>query len=154
MRIGHKIKKIRELKNLTQEEMAAHLNITQSNYSKMERDEIDINYSRLEDISKVLQIDLNELINFDEQNVFLFQNNKTVSGINGTVNNHYNNTLTDRERILYDDKVKLLEEKIKLQEEKISQLEHQLKVLQGTPYISVNEGPPSDNSRKKRTALK
>lgn len=154
MRIGHKIKKIRELKNFTQEEMASKLNITQSNYSKMERDEIDINMSRLEDISKVLQIDLNELINFDEQNVFLFHNNKAVSGINGTVNNHYNNTLTDRERTLYEDKVFLLEEKIRFQEEKIKMLEAQLKMLQGTHYISVNEDLPTSGARKKRPVVK
>jgi transcriptional regulator with XRE-family HTH domain len=154
MRIGHKIKKIRELKSLTQEEMASRLNMSQSNYSKLERDEMEFNMSRLEDISKILQIDLNELINFDEHTLFVIQNNKAVNGIQGTVTNHYNQSINDRERQLYEDKIQLLEEKIRYQQEKILFLENQLKTLQGTPYLSLNEAVPAKSGRKKPSAVK
>lgn len=155
MRIGHNIKKIRELKSLTQEEMANRLSMSQSNYSKLERDEMEFNMSRLLDISRILQVDLNELINFDEQNLFLIQHNRSVTGVQGTVNNNYNQTLNDKERQLYEDKIKLLEEKTQYLEEKIRLLEKQLKSVQGTPYLSLNEAEaPSKPARKKGKTVK
>ncbi len=45
--IGEKIKKIRELKNYTQEYMAAQIGITQAGYSKIERGESDVPMSAI-----------------------------------------------------------------------------------------------------------
>jgi transcriptional regulator with XRE-family HTH domain len=55
MKVGNKIKKIRELKNYTQEFMANELSMSISNYSKIERDEISITLDRLEEIAIVLK---------------------------------------------------------------------------------------------------
>jgi len=138
LNIGSKIRKIREFKNMTQEELANQLEMTQANYSKIERGDSELKVERLQDIAKVLGIELTDLINFDEKNIFLFQHNRTVSGINGTVNNHYG--VTDKERELYEITIKLLKEKV-------SSLELQ---LQNTglktfnyPEIAVNEDEPS-----------
>ncbi|HXA02953.1 MAG TPA: helix-turn-helix transcriptional regulator, partial [Cytophagaceae bacterium] len=43
MSVGSKIKKIRELRNYTQEYMADRLQMSQSGYSKIETDEVDVN---------------------------------------------------------------------------------------------------------------
>jgi transcriptional regulator with XRE-family HTH domain len=48
MHIGQKIKKLRELKNLTQTHLAQELGVTQSAYSKIEIGESEVTYSKLE----------------------------------------------------------------------------------------------------------
>ncbi|TAE49422.1 MAG: XRE family transcriptional regulator, partial [Cytophagales bacterium] len=54
MEIGKKIKKLRELRNITQEYMAEKLDTSQQNYSRWEKGEIEITVSRLEQIAKIL----------------------------------------------------------------------------------------------------
>lgn len=87
MKVGNKIKKIRELRNFTQDYMAGKLNMSASNYSKMERDEIPITLDRLEEISNVLKVKYNDILSFDEKNVFNFINSPHS---NGYINNQYN----------------------------------------------------------------
>ena len=70
MKIGNKIKKIRELKNYTQEYMAQSLNISLNGYGRLERDEVEITVNRLEDIAKVLDMDLLQVLGFDENKFF------------------------------------------------------------------------------------
>ncbi|MEN9610248.1 MAG: hypothetical protein RLZZ628_1062 [Bacteroidota bacterium] len=70
MKIGNKIKKIRELKNYTQEYMAQSLNISLNGYGRLERDEVEITVNRLEDIAKILEMDLLQVLGFDENKIF------------------------------------------------------------------------------------
>jgi transcriptional regulator with XRE-family HTH domain len=77
MSIGTKIKKLREFRNYTQEFMADRLQMTQSNYSKIERNEIDVPYSKLEQIATTLDLPIEGLIGFDEKMVF---NSHQISG--------------------------------------------------------------------------
>ena len=70
MNLGEKIKKLRELKNYTQQYMADQLDISQSGYGKIERNEIDISISKLEKIAKILDTDIYTVMIFDEKNVF------------------------------------------------------------------------------------
>ena len=53
MSIGLKIKKIREFNNLTQEHVAAKLGLSQSNYARIEKDEIKITDTRLKQIAEI-----------------------------------------------------------------------------------------------------
>ena len=55
MILGHKIKNIRELKNLTQEFVAEKLDISQSAYSKIER-ETKISDEKLAQIAEILEV--------------------------------------------------------------------------------------------------
>jgi transcriptional regulator with XRE-family HTH domain len=50
--VGNKIKKLRELKNYTQEYMAQQMNLTPAGYSKLERDETEMTLNRLDEIAK------------------------------------------------------------------------------------------------------
>ena len=75
MKVGNKIKKIRELKNYTQEYMANELSMSISNYSKIERDEISITLDRLDEIATILKMKFQDILAFDEKNVFNFINN-------------------------------------------------------------------------------
>lgn len=50
--IGYKIRKLREIRNYTQEYMADSLNISQNAYSRIEREETEPPLSRIEAIAK------------------------------------------------------------------------------------------------------
>jgi len=148
MSIGYKIKKVRELKDFTQDEMAVQLKMSQANYSKIERNEVDINFNRLKEIADILKIDVNDLMNFDEKNFFLIQHNDNITGINGTVNNHYEGgTLADKERENYEFIIRLLNEKIALLEEKLKMLGDR----KGVVYPSINDPIPGDKGPQRKS---
>ena len=65
-----KIKQIRELKNLTQEFVATQLDLSTRAYSKIESGETQLTINRLNEISKVLEVDPIEILGFDHQQVF------------------------------------------------------------------------------------
>ena len=69
MKVGENIKKLRELKNLTQQHLADELGISLSGYGKTERDETDITLERLQKISDILAVDPFTLIHFNRNNV-------------------------------------------------------------------------------------
>jgi transcriptional regulator with XRE-family HTH domain len=108
MHIGQKIKKLRELKNLTQTHLAQELGVTQSAYSKIELGESEVTYSKLEKISEVLGMKPEEVISFNESMVFNVMHNN--NGHNGFVIN--NNNITDNERVLYENQIKFLVDEI------------------------------------------
>ena len=68
--IGNKIKKLRELRNFTQQHVAERLGISQPTYSTIESGELDITLSRLDEISKILGMRVEDVMAFDEKMVF------------------------------------------------------------------------------------
>lgn len=105
LKIGHKIKKLRELKNLTQEHMANSIGITQGAYSRMELGESEITYSKLEKISEELGMKPEEIIAFNESVVFNVMNNQTGNGL--IINN---GQLLEMEKNLFEQQIILLKE--------------------------------------------
>ena len=105
LNIGHKIKKLRELKNLTQEHMANSIGISQGAYSRMELGETEITYSKLEKISEDLGLKPEEIIAFNESVVFNVMNNQTGNGL--VINN---SQLSEGEKNLYEQQILLLKE--------------------------------------------
>mgnify|MGYP000987349740 CR=1 FL=1 len=105
MKLGHKIKKVRELKNLTQEHVAGKLGMTQSAYSKIETEETDITVKRLERIADLLGMLPEELIGFNESMVFNLSNNKKASGL-------VINQMSSNERKVYEDHISTLKNEI------------------------------------------
>ena len=65
-----KIKQLRELKNFTQDYMAQQLVLTTRAYSKIETGETQLTINRLNEISKILNVDPIEALGFDHQNIF------------------------------------------------------------------------------------
>jgi len=112
--VQEKIKNIRELKNLTQEYIAEKLGITQAAYSKIENGTTKISYDKLFQISNILGIEIQELLNFDSQKIFNNLNN--VKGNNNGI------TLATKEDIatLYQDKIKLLEKLLTIAESELN----------------------------------
>ncbi|TXH58788.1 MAG: XRE family transcriptional regulator [Bacteroidia bacterium] len=70
LRIGKKIKQLRELKNYSQEYMAKELRMSVPGYGRIERNEVDVSIERAHQIAGVLGISITELISFDEKYVF------------------------------------------------------------------------------------
>lgn len=108
MHIGQKIKKLRELKNLTQTHMADQLGVSQSAYSKIELGESEVTFNRLEKISEVLEMKPEEVIAFNESMVFNVMHNQNGGNVFGDINN----TVSDTERQLYQDQINLLKEEV------------------------------------------
>jgi len=110
MKVGNKIRKTRELRNFTQEYMAEKLNISQSAYSRMEQEESDISFSRLAQISKILNMNLTDLLNFDEGKV-LIQHNALHEHSQGFVFQQQEG-LAEQERKQYEARISSLEKEI------------------------------------------
>ena len=64
------IKKFRELKNLTRDELADKLEMSVSGYSKLERGEVDISLSKLYRIADILEVSVSQILNFDASQIF------------------------------------------------------------------------------------
>lgn len=65
MYIGQNIRKLRELQNLSQEYMANKLSMSVSNYSKLERNSVPLTLNRLNQISKIINIQIIDILSFD-----------------------------------------------------------------------------------------
>jgi transcriptional regulator with XRE-family HTH domain len=114
-KIGQKIKKIRELRNFTQEYMAEKLAMSQTGYGNIERDETDITLKRIAQIAAALEIKIQDLMGFDENKMLVGSVNNST-GQNGVI---YNNESFERERKLYEGRIETLEK----------QVEHQQKII-------------------------
>ena len=96
--INENIKSIRELKNYTQEYMAFRLGITQTGYSKMERNGSRISFEKLEEIAVIFEMDLGGIINFGStlQNM----ENRSAAGGVCSIENLYRDKIVLLEKLL------------------------------------------------------
>jgi transcriptional regulator with XRE-family HTH domain len=107
MRIGEKIKKLREFRNFTQEGLAKALDMTQAGYSRIERDEVDLSLNRLEQIANTLNITIEEILGFDANKL----------SFNTNANDHCivyqnQNNLPETERKLYEARIEAQQKEI------------------------------------------
>lgn len=123
MKIGDKIKILREVKNISAKEIADELEMTVGGYMKIERNDVDINTEKMEKIANILGITPADLLNLDERHIFNFSNNEIKNGGYVVVN------FPEELKALYEDKIRLLEDKIAYQQETIDQLKEQIKKL-------------------------
>ena len=94
--IAENIKKFRELKNFTRDQMAAELDMSLSGYGKLERGEVDITISKLYKISAILEVSVSQMMNFDVSNIFNVHGNQTVNGVEVKEQNHYSDQYKDK----------------------------------------------------------
>lgn len=69
MNINEKIRRIRESKEWSQEQMAEKLNMSLNGYAKIERGETKLYLDKLEQIAQILDIDVVELMQSDGKNI-------------------------------------------------------------------------------------
>lgn len=64
-KISENIKRFRELKRLTREDMSSLLNMSTSGYAKIEQGMVDININKLEKVANILGVDIKQLMDFN-----------------------------------------------------------------------------------------
>lgn len=81
------IKKFRELKNLTRDELADKLEMSLSGYSKLERGEVELTLNKLYRIADILEVSVSQILNFDASQIFTMTNNQHAYGYINEQNN-------------------------------------------------------------------
>lgn len=106
MQVHEKIRFLRELNNLSQEEMAEKLHMSIGGYSKIERGESTLNLNRLEQIAQIFNLDIIELLQVGNHG-FIFvndgDNNTNLSFIasnNDAEINHLKDIIKHKEEII------------------------------------------------------
>jgi len=122
MELYEKIKFIRTFKGWTQENLANKLGISTYAYAKIEQGKTDVNFSRLEQIAQVMEIDLPQLLGLDEKNVFNLSGNHNQSH-----NCYVNSSLTGQ--IEYKQKLEKADLIIEQQKTEIVYLKQENKIL-------------------------
>jgi transcriptional regulator with XRE-family HTH domain len=74
-KIPQNIRKFRELKQITREEIASQLNLTLNGYAKIEQGKVEITIKRLKQVAKILQVEVREILEFEVKNIFNIKNN-------------------------------------------------------------------------------
>lgn len=100
--LGRKIKKLRELKNMSMPHIASEMGISTTEYEKMELGETEVTYSKLNQIAEIFGMSADEIISYNEQMVFNVMHNQTGNGF------VVNKGINDAERKLYEDQIDLL----------------------------------------------
>lgn len=75
--VAANIRKIREFRNYTQDYLAAKLDISQNAYSKIELGYSNITLNRLIHIAQILEIDITDLINFNQEEIVQLKKTST-----------------------------------------------------------------------------
>lgn len=101
---GRKIKKYRELKDLSQEYVADSLGISQTAYSKVESEQTKLSARRLSKLAEIFEIPESDFFETDQS--VNFNDNSTNNG-NGFVNK-----LIDGQKEVYEKTIKVLENQI------------------------------------------
>jgi len=78
--IGEKIRKIRTLKGYSQEYVSDLLRISQAAYSDIENNKTKINLERIQELAGVFNIDVDDLLNFDDSQIFNNTFNENAKG--------------------------------------------------------------------------
>ena len=114
METHEKIRVLRELNQWTQDEMAEKLEMSAGGYAKIERGDSQLNLSRLEQIAKIFNINVLELVQNDKG--FTVQINDIVNQDNGTnqisVYSSPNEVEIEKLKMIIQHKDELLQQKI------------------------------------------
>jgi transcriptional regulator with XRE-family HTH domain len=95
--IGNKIRSLRVLKELSQENVAEMLSISVTAYSKIERGETDVQLSRLSQIAAVFKVSIEEILNFGDKIAQSFNGNGTGNSV--IISNSEQTLLIELERL-------------------------------------------------------
>ncbi|HHE9059388.1 TPA: helix-turn-helix transcriptional regulator [Haemophilus influenzae] len=122
MGMHDKIRMMRELRQLSQEDMAEKMNMSPSGYAKIERGETRLQYDKLVQIAQIFNVSLSDLVDNDKGVIFFMNKNG-----NNTSANYYSG---DHSIMFEIEKLKLqLIHKNELLEQKEKELETLRKMI-------------------------
>lgn len=104
VKIGDRLKRIREFKGMRQESVAQELGLSTSGYGKIERGESSLSLDRLEKIARALDVSALDILKYDDSIVFNI-NTMNSSAPNGIVHNY---ALNEDERNMLVEQIKTL----------------------------------------------
>lgn len=109
--IGTAVRKLRELKQISQSDLAEKAGISQQYISKLESDETDPAFSKVEAIAKALGVRISELTGIVDKTVNIkVENSHNSQGyVSGTFNLTVQHTIPNEERELYKKTIEALE---------------------------------------------
>lgn len=111
LKIYQNIRHLRELKNITREQIASDLNMSLSGYAKIERGEVDIAISKLYKIAAILEVDIQQILDFQVAQIFNYKDSSNIE---------YNNESSNM--IIHTDAY--LEKYVKILEQEVERLKH------------------------------
>ena len=123
IKIGERIKHLREQRNYSQDYVASKLSISQRAYSKIETGETNLSVDKLLKIAEVLEMSLNKILDMDGNAVY---NNFHTHNGEGIV---MQKTYKERENDLVDQLLKSKDEQIALLKTHNELLTKQFEVL-------------------------
>ena len=125
-KIGQNIRKLRELRNFTQQYMAEKLEMTQGNYARIENEEIHLSEERLQKISGLLGYSSEFIIQFDVEKI-----HDMVAEKKGSVKEVFQYQISPELKQLYESRINSLETYVdELKNELRSLKEQSLKLAQ------------------------
>ncbi len=132
MKIGDKLRHFRTKKGLSQEALAHLLDIERNSYIKMESGKTNVSWERLEQIVKILEVDIWELLTHNEkQIVYVHTNNQGHVANLGNVTQYINTKEGFLEKYKsLEIKIAVLEERLNNKDNEIAQLNKIIEVLQ------------------------
>lgn len=119
MKVGENIRTIRGLKDISQEYLAQKIGVSQSCLQKIESNLSSPTIEKLNDIAKTLEVSLEQLLNFDKQNIFNTEFKDHSK--NGKI--IYSNTDN------FDNERKLFERMVTKRDQEILELKEEIKLL-------------------------
>lgn len=121
MHIGRKISRIRELRGMKQETLAAEMGVSQQAISKLEQSE-HVDDDRLQVVAEKLGVSVDTIKNFSEESAVNYFNTFNDNSINQGAVYAFNSTINPVERWM-----QAIEENKRLNQEKIELYERMLK---------------------------
>lgn len=122
MSIHQNIRLAREFKGFSQEAMADELNMSCSGYAKIERGATKLHFDKLQKIAQVLNIDVIELIAFNNKGLVIMANDNRADNSSMILSNYYQ----DENNKAEIEKLSLI---IKHQQELIEQKDSEIETL-------------------------
>ncbi len=117
--VGEKIRGIRTLKGLSQENLAIMLDLSLPAYADIERGKKDVTIKRLEQIAEKLGVSLNDILSFGDRVSNFFDQCHSASVSTGTNGNSISNNYDTREVQHKLEKALLEIDKLKAEKEKL-----------------------------------
>ena len=106
-----KIRMMRELRQLSQEDMAEKMNMSPSGYAKIERGETRLQYDKLVQIAQIFNVSLSDLVDNDKGVIFFMNENGNNTSANYYSGDH--SIMFEIEKLQLIHKDELLEQKEK-----------------------------------------
>lgn len=105
------IRELREQRNWTQEYMAEQLGLTRNGYAKIERGESTPSLERLDEIAKLFEISIIELLKLDDKNIIVQTQNQQANYYQHYVNSESLQNEIEKLKLIIAHKDEIIQQK-------------------------------------------